>query len=111
MCWVLHKLAAPANWPFLFVQPARCSSASPFHSPTAHLLVPAALPRTGGLPQTWEHSNRTDNTTGFVGDHDPVDVLDIGAARAPIGGVYRVKVRRGPLGEGIMNPVCGCGGR
>jgi hypothetical protein len=47
----------------------------------------------GGIPQTWEHSNRTDNMTGFIGDNDPVDFLDIGAARAPIGGVYRAKVR------------------
>jgi inorganic pyrophosphatase len=61
------------------------------------LCHPPLLLLSGGLPQTWENSNRTDNTTGFIGDHDPVDVLDIGAARAPIGGVYRVKVRQGLL--------------
>ena len=41
----------------------------------------------GGIPQTWEHSNRPDGLTGLIGDNDPVDFLDIGEARAPIGGV------------------------
>eukprot|EP00878_Enallax_costatus_P033622 GHUV01037157.1.p1 GENE.GHUV01037157.1~~GHUV01037157.1.p1 ORF type:complete len:222 (+),score=50.35 GHUV01037157.1:687-1352(+) len=46
----------------------------------------------GGLPQTWSNSNATDNITGYPGDNDPIDVLDISSIRAPIGGVYKVKV-------------------
>lgn len=46
----------------------------------------------GGLPQTWSNSNVSDAVTGFPGDNDPLDVLDISSTRAPIGGVYRVKV-------------------
>ncbi|KAF6262609.1 inorganic pyrophosphatase [Scenedesmus sp. NREL 46B-D3] len=46
----------------------------------------------GGLPQTWSNSNVSDAVTGFPGDNDPLDVLDISSTRAPIGGVYRVKL-------------------
>ncbi|WIA42648.1 hypothetical protein OEZ86_008616 [Tetradesmus obliquus] len=46
----------------------------------------------GGLPQTWSNSNISDAVTGFPGDNDPLDVLDISSARASIGGVYRVKL-------------------
>jgi inorganic pyrophosphatase len=46
----------------------------------------------GGLPQTWSNSNISDAVTGFPGDNDPLDVLDISSIRAPIGGIYRVKV-------------------
>jgi inorganic pyrophosphatase len=47
----------------------------------------------GGLPQTWSNSNISDTVTGSPGDNDPLDVLDISSIRAPIGGVYKVKVR------------------
>jgi inorganic pyrophosphatase len=46
----------------------------------------------GGLPQTWSNSNISDAVTGSPGDNDPLDVLDISSIRAPIAGVYRVKV-------------------
>jgi hypothetical protein len=46
----------------------------------------------GGLPQTWSNSNTSDAVTGSPGDNDPLDVLDISSIRAPIGGVYKVKV-------------------
>jgi hypothetical protein len=47
----------------------------------------------GGLPQTWSNSNISDAVTGSPGDNDPLDVLDISSIHAPIGGVYKVKVR------------------
>lgn len=47
----------------------------------------------GGLPETWSNSNKTDSMTGYPGDNDPLDVLDISSIVAPLGGVYRVKVR------------------
>ena len=46
----------------------------------------------GALPRTWENVLAPDPLTGFPGDTDPIDVVDIGAAAAPIGIVYPVKV-------------------
>lgn len=31
----------------------------------------------GSLPQTWENSNIKHNFTGYPGDNDPMDVIDI----------------------------------
>ncbi|PNW77146.1 hypothetical protein CHLRE_10g424100v5 [Chlamydomonas reinhardtii] len=45
----------------------------------------------GMLPQTWEDPGHTDATLGAAGDNDPVDVVEIGAAAAKRGGVYKVK--------------------
>lgn len=33
----------------------------------------------GSLPQTWENSNVKHNFTGFIGDNDPMDIIDISA--------------------------------
>lgn len=33
----------------------------------------------GSLPQTWENSNIKHNFTGYPGDNDPMDVVDISA--------------------------------
>ncbi|KAK0757928.1 hypothetical protein N5P37_009220 [Trichoderma harzianum] len=33
----------------------------------------------GSLPQTWENSNIKHNFTGYIGDNDPMDVVDISA--------------------------------
>lgn len=33
----------------------------------------------GSLPQTWENSNVKHNFTGYPGDNDPMDVVDISA--------------------------------
>jgi len=46
----------------------------------------------GLLPQTFEDPNETHKDTGFKGDADPVDVVEIGAERLPVGSIYEVKV-------------------
>ena len=46
----------------------------------------------GAMPQTWEDPNHKCEHTGFYGDDDPLDVVDIGTAQASTGLVYRVKV-------------------
>ena len=46
----------------------------------------------GALPHTWENVLEPDPLTGYPGDTDPIDVVDVGSAPCPIGLVYRVKV-------------------
>jgi len=46
----------------------------------------------GALPRTWENVLEDDPITGFPGDTDPIDVIDIGLAASPMGLVYQVKV-------------------
>ncbi|KAJ1667968.1 inorganic diphosphatase activity protein [Coemansia sp. RSA 1813] len=46
----------------------------------------------GALPQTFEDPAHVDTDTGYVGDSDPVDVIEIGQAVCAQGCVYRVKV-------------------
>ncbi|KXZ56383.1 hypothetical protein GPECTOR_1g34 [Gonium pectorale] len=54
--------------------------------------VGPSLVNYGGIPQTWEASDRPDGLTGFPSDNDPVDFLELGAAPLPVGGVVRVKL-------------------
>ncbi|KHO00608.1 Inorganic pyrophosphatase [Metarhizium album ARSEF 1941] len=50
----------------------------------------------GSIPQTWENKNVRDNYTGFVGDNDPVDLLDISSiSPGYTGQVKQVKVLGG----------------
>jgi len=46
----------------------------------------------GALPRTWENVLEDDPITGFPGDADPIDVIDVGLAASPLGLVYQVKV-------------------
>lgn len=46
----------------------------------------------GALPRTWENVLEPDPLTGFPGDTDPIDVVDIGTAPVPLGLVTPVKV-------------------
>lgn len=46
----------------------------------------------GALPQTWESPAQLDPDTGFKGDNDPIDVVEIGSALAATGEVKQVKV-------------------
>ena len=46
----------------------------------------------GALPRTWENVLEDDPITGFPGDTDPIDVIDVGSAASPMGLVYQVKV-------------------
>jgi len=46
----------------------------------------------GALPRTWENVLEDDPFTGFPGDTDPIDVVDVGSAPCPLGLVYPVKV-------------------
>ncbi|KAG1674465.1 hypothetical protein FOA52_003070 [Chlamydomonas sp. UWO 241] len=49
----------------------------------------------GLLPQTWEDPGIKNAELGNItGDHDPIDVVEIGSAQLETGGVYKVK----PLG-------------
>ena len=42
----------------------------------------------GSIPQTWEDSTVSDELLEHPGDNDPVDFLDVGDARAPVGAPY-----------------------
>lgn len=46
----------------------------------------------GCLPQTWEDPNTKHPSTNYVGDNDPIDVVEIGAEPLAIGSVTPVKV-------------------
>ncbi|TFB01591.1 Inorganic pyrophosphatase [Trichoderma ghanense] len=47
----------------------------------------------GSLPQTWENSNTKHNFIGYVGDNDPMDVVDISAIDPGyVGQVRTVKI-------------------
>jgi len=46
----------------------------------------------GALPRTWENVLEEDPVTGFPGDTDPMDVIDVGSAPCPLGLAYQVKV-------------------
>ncbi|XP_066603615.1 uncharacterized protein Nurf-38 isoform X2 [Prorops nasuta] len=46
----------------------------------------------GALPQTWENPEVQDEATGYKGDNDPIDVLEIGYRVAKRGEVLKVKV-------------------
>lgn len=46
----------------------------------------------GAFPQTWEDPNHTTPDTGFVGDNDPIDCVEIGAKMLRTGSVTKVKV-------------------
>ena len=46
----------------------------------------------GALPRTWENVLEPDPRTGYLGDTDPIDVLDFGERAAPTGLLTRVKV-------------------
>lgn len=46
----------------------------------------------GALPRTWENVLADDPITGFPGDSDPIDVIDLGSTASPLGLVYQVKV-------------------
>jgi len=46
----------------------------------------------GAFPQTWEDPKHTTPDTGFVGDNDPIDAVEIGLKRLRTGSVTKVKV-------------------
>jgi len=46
----------------------------------------------GALPQTWEDPNHTTPDTGYPGDNDPIDAIEIGYRMLRTGSVTRVKV-------------------
>ena len=46
----------------------------------------------GALPQTWEDPAHTSADTGFVGDNDPIDAMEIGYKMLRTGSVTKVKV-------------------
>lgn len=46
----------------------------------------------GFFPQTWENPEIKDIFTGYMGDGDPVDVVEIGQRCWPVGSVVRTKV-------------------
>lgn len=46
----------------------------------------------GMLPQTWENPHKEHKDTGFVGDNDPLDVVELSSEPLPIGAVVRIKV-------------------
>jgi len=46
----------------------------------------------GYFPQTWENPNHKDESTGAMGDNDPVDICEIGHRVAKRGDVLEVKV-------------------
>ena len=46
----------------------------------------------GAIPQTWENPNFKDEHTGYPGDSDPLDVVDLSSSRLETGSVVPVKV-------------------
>jgi len=46
----------------------------------------------GAFPQTWEDPSHTTKDTGFVGDNDPIDAMEIGYKMLRTGSVTKVKV-------------------
>lgn len=46
----------------------------------------------GALPQTWENPHEKDHATGFNGDNDPIDAIEVGGAVAAPGTVKQVKI-------------------
>merc|ERR1719331_1176572 len=46
----------------------------------------------GAFPQTWEDPNHTTEDTGFVGDNDPIDCVEVGSKMLRTGSVTKVKV-------------------
>ncbi|OMJ29221.1 Inorganic pyrophosphatase [Smittium culicis] len=46
----------------------------------------------GSLPQTYEDPEVIDKSTGYFGDGDPIDVLEIGSRVATVGEIKQVKV-------------------
>ncbi|GFG31818.1 hypothetical protein Cfor_12395, partial [Coptotermes formosanus] len=46
----------------------------------------------GAIPQTWENPEVLDESTGYKGDNDPIDILEIGYRVAKRGEVLQVKV-------------------
>ena len=46
----------------------------------------------GAIPQTWENPNQKDDHTGYPGDGDPLDVVDLGVSKLETGDVVPVKV-------------------
>jgi len=46
----------------------------------------------GAIPQTWENPNHKDDSTGCMGDNDPIDCCEIGHRVAKSGDVLAVKV-------------------
>ncbi|XP_078036343.1 inorganic pyrophosphatase Nurf-38 isoform X2 [Augochlora pura] len=46
----------------------------------------------GALPQTWENPEVLDEATGYKGDNDPIDVLEIGYRVAKRGEVVKAKI-------------------
>jgi inorganic pyrophosphatase len=52
----------------------------------------------GFVPQTWEDPNEMDQTTGYYGDGDPLDVVEIGSKEKDLGELSIVK----PLGALAM---------
>ena len=43
----------------------------------------------GALPQTWENPDVRDNSTGYKGDGDPIDIVEIGNTIHPIGSIVQ----------------------
>jgi inorganic pyrophosphatase len=46
----------------------------------------------GAIPQTWENPNEIDEHTGYPGDSDPLDVVDLSNKKLETGSVVPVKV-------------------
>ncbi|ORZ23530.1 inorganic pyrophosphatase [Absidia repens] len=46
----------------------------------------------GAFPQTWEDPNRIHKDTGYIGDNDPIDVIEIGDEIATTGQLKQVKL-------------------
>ena len=52
----------------------------------------------GSLPQTWDNPDELDETSGYKGDNDPLDICEIGSSVLATGQVIQVKI----LGKNIL---------
>ncbi|CAJ1399661.1 unnamed protein product [Effrenium voratum] len=46
----------------------------------------------GAFPQTWEDPKHVSEDTGYPGDNDPVDCIELGSRQRPVGSITSVKI-------------------
>lgn len=65
----------------------------------------ASLVNYGCLPQTWEDPSKTSLGLEYLGDNDPLDVVELSSIISPTGSVYKVKIlgSLGMIDEGEMD--------
>lgn len=87
----IAKLEISANEPY---NPVKQDTNKSRHTGELQLRYYAKFPifNYGILPQTWEHSTIMDGNTSYMGDNDPIDILELGTKPLVTGTVAEVQV-------------------